>query len=211
MFARSLDPRTWCSTLWYPQGSGGMWLNYLVWCNKQKVIIPDPFRLFEFETVRRRSPKYYSSFIYLKHLSTQEEANNSDVRIGGNSWFNFYLNICAKKKVPIEHYRGAAESVLEVMEIGVTPNLYWKDIIKSPEKFLSDLNSCLKKTTVRYNNISQQAIDQYIQSCSFPKLDDEFCNSELYQGWAQALHKVKNIKSDDEIFEFTQANYCSPE
>jgi hypothetical protein len=210
MILTTPDPRTWCSTLWYPQGSGGMWLNYLVWCNKQQTTIPESFQMFEFENVRRRSPKYYSSFIYMKHTATQEEANSSDVRIGGNNWFNFYLNICVKKKMADIHYRGVAESLLAIMDNNVTPNLYWQDIIKSPEKFLNNLSLVLKKP-VKYNHITQQAIGQYIQSCSFPKLNNEFQNSKLYQGWAQALSDIKNIKSDNEIFEFTRANYCSPE
>jgi hypothetical protein len=194
-------------TVWYPQGAGGMWLNYLLWCNKNQTILPGNFQSFEFDNLRKQYPEYSPFFIFVKHLANQDLANQSTVRLGGDSWFNFYLNISAKKSEG--HYYGNAISLLAILNTDVTINLNWQDIVQDPKKFLADLEG-LMKWNIPYDSITQEAIDQYIQSCSFPRLDDEFRATEVYKEWARAVRDIQHIESNDEIFEFTQANYCSP-
>jgi hypothetical protein len=190
--------------LWYPQGSGGMWLNYLLWCNRQQTTLPGPFRSFEFPNVKEQYPEYYSLLTFTRHVVTQGEGNNSAIRLGGNCWFNFYLNIVAKKD---GNYYGSAESLLKVEDTDISSNLHWRDLIQNPEKFLMDLSS-LVNYKVPLDAITQQAIDQYIDSCPWPTLDNAFQSTDLYKEWARAVRDVKNISNDNDIFAFTKDSYC---
>lgn len=194
-------------TIWYPQGSGGMWLNYLLWCNRERTTLPENFQSFEFNNLHQRWPEYYSSFVWIPHTADQAEGNRVRIRLGGPNWFNFYLNICSKK--PEGHYYGHATSVLNVLNNNVLPNLYWQDIIHNPEKFLEDLSSIVEYH-IPYDTITQRAIDQYINSCPFPKLNSEFQSSEIYTEWARAVYDVKSIKDDNKIFRITNEWYSSP-
>jgi len=201
------DPRLWCSTIWYPQGAGGMWINYLLWCNKHQTTLPDNFKSFEFGDIYEKYPEYHALLLFAKHVLIQAEGNQCKIRLGGNNWFNFYLNIVAKKNV--NNYYGTAESVLLVLDNNVWPNLHWRDIIHDPKKFLGDLSSIVG-SPILYNAVTQQAIKQYIDSCPFLDIDDNFCSTELYQEWARAVRDVKSIWTDDEILGFTLNNYTTP-
>lgn len=197
------DPKDWCPYIWYPQGAGGMWINYLLWCNSKQTTLPENFTSFEFGPIHEKYPEYFSALLFSPHNATQEEANNSRIRLGGSNWFNYYLNIVAKKAEG--NYYGCAESVLKVLNNNVQPNLYWQDIINNPEKFLTDLGN-LMGYRIRYNEVTQQAIKQYLDSCSFPVLNGEFCSTELYTEWARAVRDVQGIQNEA-IYGFTIDNY----
>jgi hypothetical protein len=194
-------------TIWYPQGAGGMWLNYLLWCDQEKTTLPGDFTSFEFLDIHQCWPEYRSFFTWLPHHPEQAEGNNSRIRLGGHNWFNFYLNVYSKK--PGGQYYHYATCLLNVLNTNICPNLYWQDIIHNPKKFLTDLSSIVGYH-IPYNTITQRAIDQYINSCSFPKLTPEFRSSEIYTEWARAVYDVTNIRNSDEIFRITNEWYSSP-
>jgi hypothetical protein len=194
-------------TIWYPQGAGGMWLNYLLWCNQERTTLPENFQSFEFNDIHQHWPEYYSLFTWLPHHTEHAEGNNSQIRLGGHNWFNFYLNICSKK--PGFQYYYYASCLLNILNINIWPNLYWQDILHDPEKFLADLSSVVKYH-IPHDTITQRAIDQYINSCPFPTLNSEFRSSEIYTEWARAVYDVTNIKNDDEIFRITNEWYSLP-
>jgi hypothetical protein len=195
-------------TIWYPQGAGGMWLNYLLWCNQERTTLPGDFQSFEFTDIHQRWPEYYSFFTWLPHLAEQDKSNKSRIRLGGHNWFNFYLNLCYKK--PGGQYYHYAVCLLNIQTTDSRPNLYWRDIIHNPEKFLADLSSIVEYH-IPYDTITQRAIDQYINSCPFPKIITfEFRSSEIYSEWLRAIYDIKSIGDHAEIFRITNEWYSSP-
>jgi hypothetical protein len=194
-------------TIWYPQGGGGMWLNYLLWCNQERTTLPGNFKTFEFTDLYPQWPNYYSFFVWTPHTAEPANSDKDCIRLGGPNWFNFYLNLCSKK--PGGHCYHYATCLLNIQNINVCPNLYWQDIIQNPEKFLADLSSIVGYH-IPYDTITQRAIDQYINSCPFPKLTPEFQSSEMYTEWARAVCDVTSIRNNDEIFRITNAWYSSP-
>jgi hypothetical protein len=197
-------------TIWYPQGAGGMWLNYLLWCNQTRTTLPGAFQSFEFDNLKQQWPEYRSFFVWVPHDTEQAKGNAARIRLGGHAWFNFYLNIFNKKNAGDLIYYGCAASLLKILNNNVWPNLYWQDLITDPEKFLADL-SAIVGYHIPYDDITQRAIEQYIDSCTFPKLDLDFQSSEIYTEWARAVHDIKSIRGADEILAITSEWYCCPD
>lgn len=172
--------------IWYPRGSGGMWVNYLIYCNNQQTTIPGNHTSFEFLYLHSLCPSYFSNLDWALHNSDPAE---SLICLGDNhSWYNFYLNSNVKKETAKKE--GLAEGALNAVknqQKHIKFNLNWTLIWTDPGQFIQELNQ-LGSFNITLNQYTEQAFKQYRNSCFFPKLDsDEFQKSDLFKYWHQSL------------------------
>jgi len=150
--------------VWYPQGAGGMWLNYLVWCSRTNEIVPGNHPSFEWSYIQSLRPDYLS---FLGSYLHDRDYNGAQIRLGSqHAWFNFFLNVNAKKELP-EDYNSlvaGAELFLEWKQEDIGFNLNWCLIFEDPEQFIAQLNS-ISDLNVKYNSVTEQAFEQYRNSC----------------------------------------------
>lgn len=150
--------------IWYPQGAGGMWLNYLIWCSEHEKIIPGDHPHFEWPYIQSLEPEYVS---YLDFYIHGRDYTTAPIILGSNqAWFNFFLNINAKKEMP-ENYSSLVDGASRLLQLYKTPiefNLDWCLIFTDPEQFVQQLNN-LVEFEIEYNSITEQAFEQYRRSC----------------------------------------------
>lgn len=170
---------------WYPPGAGGMWLNYLVWCSKFNKIIPGGHPHFEYNYLESINPEYLSFLGFYTH---QLEYDVTPIRLGSDrAWFNFFLNVQAKKGVDSDYdsLLNGAKLFLEWQQQAVEFNLDWCLIFTGPEQFVAQLNS-ITDLDVQYNSVTEQAFDQYRNSCiAMPDV-----SAPIVRAWRQAILDV---------------------
>lgn len=149
--------------VWYPQGAGGMWLNYLIWCSKTNEIVPGDHPHFEWPYIQSLRPDYLSFLGFYIH---DRDWKTAPIRLGSNrAWFNFFLNVNAKKGLPHDYdslLKGAT-MFLEWHNTGVKFTLDWCLIFEDPEQFVAQLNS-ISDFDVKFNSVTEQAFIQYKNS-----------------------------------------------
>lgn len=152
--------------IWYPQGAGGMWLNYLIWCSEHEKIIPGDHPHFEWPYIQSLEPEYVS---YLDFYIHGRDHTTAPIILGNNNaWLNFFLNINAKKGMPNDYNSLiiGAKNLLKVHKTHVEFNLDWCLIFTNPEQFVQQLNKLVDyEFEVEYNSITEQAFEQYRRSC----------------------------------------------
>ena len=187
--------------LWYPQGAGGMWLNYLMWCSRNNRTIPGKHTYYELPYLQGIDPEYRALVFFTRHAIEYDEAV---IRLGGNYWFNFYLNVCTKKD---DAWDCQARSLFEIRDMNMPVNLDWKTMINNPEQFLVNLEHESGYRVYR-TPLALGLFPEYRSTCPNPDLDDpEFQESELYQTW---MHELKNYYqlNNEEALAFTRDCYC---
>lgn len=196
--------------IWWPQGAGGMWVNYLLWAGKENRNIGDKHVDFNYVYLKKNNPEYNYYVTFAKHL---EDPADSGIRIGNHhAWFNFYLNVCAKKvdTDDILHLRNSAKMILNYVNRDIDFNLDWQLIFTDPEKFIAQLNLA-GGYNITYNQAAQFAFTQYQHSCLLPNLDsDEFQQSNVFKCWHDSVVELLEINPTN-VVEFTQNIYCKPE
>jgi hypothetical protein len=81
--------------LWYVPGSGGQWVNYLLWCLTRGRVMTGRFDHFEFPQLLQRDSDYESMVEFVEHTDDPATAN---ICLGSQqAWLNFYVNSLAKK------------------------------------------------------------------------------------------------------------------
>jgi len=146
--------------IWYVPGSGGMWVNYLIWCVKHSQVMSGTFEHFEFPSVQQRHPDYYSCLKFTEHT---DDPNTADIVLGSDrAWMNFYLNVIKKKQIHPTPMVTRYTQTLMCQHIKF--NLEWCDIWENPKKFVQDLAQ-LSGYQLQYNKYACTAIEQYRQSC----------------------------------------------
>jgi hypothetical protein len=210
---------TWSPVkLWWPQGGGGMWLNYYIFASKMGRIIPGDHTEFNYVYLENIHNKYRCYVNFIRHL---EPPSTASIVLGGsNAWFNYYLNLCIKKVIDKDllqfyltdgsnhnkYLYQAATLILDYVKRDIKFNLMWTDIFTNPEKFTNDLNQ-ITGMKVRYNESARAAIEQYRKSCLFVDLDSEvFQKSSIFQSWQQALKNVLSVSENDAV-QFTKSMY----
>jgi len=196
--------------LWWPQGAGGMWLNYLIWSSKTQQTIPGSHVEFNYMYLKNINPEYDSYVEFVQHL---QDYNDCTVRIGNNQcWFNFYLNICIKKINSDDHLemQNAARLIQDYDKNLIPFNLDWLLIFNDPEKFLHQFNS-ITIFNLKFDNVVETAFKQYQKSCLLVDLDStEFQNSLVYDSWRIVGQHTYGY-TPEELLEYTQKIYCKPE
>jgi hypothetical protein len=172
---------------WYPRGAGGMWVNYLIWCNQhQTTVAGNPYN-FDWPTLHGRPLS--GGETNLGFMIHNTDPVLSDICLGShNAWYNFFLYINIKKdRSDKEGMYSSALRATEWRQKGINFNLDWTLIWLDPEQFIQDLNS-LWPFDIQYNEHTQRAVEQYHASCIFPDIDnEEFQRSDLFKHWHQAL------------------------
>lgn len=196
-------------SLWYPQGAGGMWLNYFIFCTQTRTVSDQPHVYFEYPYIKQLIPNYLSYFTFCRHV---DDYNHSVIKFGGDRyWFNFYLNVCAKK-VKHNDYQGlvdAADALVGLSKHSVPFNLDWGLIFTNPRQLTTNLSD-IAGIDITYNSYSARSVTQYINSCPSPDINSaEFQSSMLYRAWAQTVHKHYDV-SPDEILKFSSNCYFKP-
>jgi hypothetical protein len=141
-----------------------MWLNYLVWCSRTAEIIPGNHPHFEWPYIQSLRPDYLSFIGFYVH---SRDYLTAPIRLGSHrAWFNFFLNVNAKKGMPVDYNSilNGAKMFLEWHLANIDFNLDWCLIFEDPEHFVHQLNS-ISGFGVKYNSITEQAFDQYRDSC----------------------------------------------
>ena len=157
--------------LWYPAGAGGMWLNYVVWCDTNKDIIPGNHHYFEYPYLKELHPDYSPFFNFSNHKTPPHMAT---VVLGSDrALFNFFLNILSKKK-PSTDWIPTAGGFYQMKNV-IKYNLDWCDIFENPKKFFDDVNS-LTGYNIKLNQFTETAIEQYKNSCTWYSMTKQ----ELY-------------------------------
>lgn len=142
-------------------GSGGQWVNYLLWCLNQGRVMSGGFDHFEFDAVLQRDPNYFTSVEFLEHTDLP---SNADIVLGSDrAWMNFYANLTVKKN-KIDDCDGVLNYIVQLQQKKINFNLDWCDLWQQPEKFLSDLGTLIGRK-LPYDRIAKQAIAQYSRSC----------------------------------------------
>ena len=187
-----------------------MWVNYLLWAGKENRNIGDKHVDFNYVYLKKNNPEYNYYVTFAKHL---EDPADSGIRIGNHhAWFNFYLNVCAKKvdTDDILHLRNSAKMILNYVNRDIDFNLDWQLIFTDPEKFIAQLNLA-GGYNITYNQAAQFAFTQYQHSCLLPNLDsDEFQQSNVFKCWHDSVVELLEINPTN-VVEFTQNIYCKPE
>lgn len=177
--------------VWYPPGAGGMWLNYLVWCSRSNEIIEGNHTHFEFNYLESLNPDYLSFLGFYTHHQEHEAAS---IKLGSErAWFNFFLNVQAKKAMPNEYdsLLNGAKLFLQWRQETVEFNLDWCLIFEDPEQFVAQLNS-ITDLNVQYNSVTEQAFAQYRNSCiAMPDV-----SAPMVQAWRQAILDLFTNRSD---------------
>lgn len=173
--------------IWYPPGAGGMWVNYLIWCNKNQTTVPGYPKNFDWPTLfGKPMPGDQTNLSFMIH---QTDPADSVICLGSSyALYNFYLNINIKKSRADKDglYKSALNAV-ERRKKGINFNLDWRLIWTDPEQFVSDLNT-IWPFDITYNKHIDRAVKQYHASCIFPSIDNEkFQQNELFKHWHQAL------------------------
>lgn len=166
---------------WYPQGAGGMWLNYLIWCSQANKIVPGDHLYFEWPYIQSLEPKYVS---YLDFYIHDRDYSTAPIRLGSNrAWFNFFLNINAKKGMPQDYFGlvQGASTFLTWSRDNIDFTLDWCLIFEDPEQFITQLNT-VADFNVTLNSVTEQAIEQYRKSCIW--IQDY--NDSRVAAWRQA-------------------------
>lgn len=196
--------------LWWPQGAGGMWVNYLLWSSRQNINIGNDHVDFNYMYLKKINPEYSYSVTFARHL---EDPNQSGIRLGNHhAWFNFYLNVCAKKVAAddILHLQNSAKMILNYLSQDLDFNLDWKLIFSDPEKFIAQLNQA-GNYDIALNPSAKFAFDQYRRSCWLPDLHSkEFQQSNAFKCWQTAVVEVVDVDPTN-VVEFTDKIYCKPE
>lgn len=147
--------------LWYVPGSGGQWVNYLLWCLTRGRVMTGRFDHFEFPQLLQRDSDYESLVEFVEHTDDPATAN---ICLGSQqAWLNFYVNSLAKKS-PTQSWESFARYLDELAQRNIEFTLEWTDIWQRPEKFLQDLGSLIGQE-LPYNWIAKQAIAQYSRTC----------------------------------------------
>jgi len=150
--------------LWYPQGAGGMWLNYLIWCSQANKIVPGDHYYFEWPYIQSLEPKYIS---YVDFYNHSRDHSTASIRLGSNrAWFNFFLNVNAKKGISAEYWALVQGSTMFLTwyKQNINFTLDWCLIFEDPEQFITQLNT-IADFDVSLNSVTEQAIEQYRKSC----------------------------------------------
>jgi len=167
--------------LWYPQGAGGMWLNYLIWCSQANKIVPGDHYYFEWPYIQSLEPKYISFLGFYPH---NRDYSTAPIRLGSDrAWFNFFLNINAKKGMPAEYsalVQGSTNFLIWHQQ-NIDFTLDWCLIFKDPEQFIAQLNA-ITDFDVSLNSVTEQAIEQYRKSCVWVQDYNDF----RVKAWRQA-------------------------
>lgn len=191
-------------------GSGGMWVNYLIWCVKHSQVISGAFEHFEFPNLLQRRPDYHSYVKFVEHTDTPDTAN---IVLGSDrAWMNFYLNLVKKKKL-LDHsaWRHTETYIQRIRAQSHQFNLDWCDIWDQPQQFMQQL-SVLTGYDLPYNNIAKLAMAQYSRTCVWLDPNDLTNNRHLLLPQHQRLvssgirssYFYPAIKSDPQ----DNSNYC---
>jgi hypothetical protein len=89
------------------------------------------------------------------------------IRLGSNrAWFNFFLNVNAKKGMPRDCVTllTGSKMFLNWYQADINFNLDWCLIFEDPEQFVAQLNS-ISDFKIKYSSVTGQAFDQYRNSC----------------------------------------------
>lgn len=144
-------------------GSGGQWINYLLWCLDRGRVLLGAFEHFEFPSMQQRDPDYVPMVEFLEHTDSLDQA---DIVLGSDrAWMNFYVNLLTKKQL-INDWQVSAQYVATLQKRNIEFNLDWCDIWEQPEKFLQDLGALIGKS-LPYNRVARQAIAQYSRTCTW--------------------------------------------
>ena len=176
---------------WYPAGAGGMWLNYLIWCNTTQQTIPGYLPHFELPSLRLIVPEFPH---YLGFVIHDRDPNSAVIRLGSHrAWFNFYLNLNTKKEcADADGLYSETVKFLNFRSKPVNFNLEWTRIWTDPEQFINDLNA-VHNFKITYNKHTETAFDQYRHSCYLPDLNSaDFQQTLLYRQWYQAIFDSTN-------------------
>jgi hypothetical protein len=147
--------------IWYVPGSGGMWINYLMWCVQNRTTGSGAFDHFEFPDLEQRIPHYQSLLIFLEHT---DDPSTADIVLGSNrAWMNFYLNLIKKKNLA-QDCQGVSRFMQDLQAQDIKFNLDWCDIWDNPVWFMQQL-SLLTGLDLPYNYVVQEVTAQYSRSC----------------------------------------------
>jgi len=141
-----------------------MWLNYLVWCSRANEIIPGNHPHFEWSYIQSLRHDYLSFLGFYIH---GRDYATAPIRLGSyRAWFNFFLNVNAKKGMPPgpSSLVAGAKLFLNWQLDDIDFNLDWCLIFEDPEQFVHQLN-LISGFGVKYNSITKQAFAQYQNSC----------------------------------------------
>lgn len=187
--------------LWYPPGAGGMWLNYLLWCYRVNDNFPDELASFEFPILKQQNPKYYPLIQFARHL---DDPANSQIRLGGPYYFNFYINLCNKKSNSISVQ--TANEFLNYAQTNIDYNLDWGLIYRDPEQFINQLNRTAE-FEITYSDPASRAVEQYINSCPLIDLTDPVMyHSTILTCWIDAV-KQRFQFTQEQAVEYTYSFY----
>jgi len=147
--------------IWYVPGSGGMWVNYLIWCVQNRTTGSGAFDHFEFLDLEQRIPHYQSHLIFLEHT---DDPSTADIVLGSNrAWMNFYLNLVKKKNL-VQDWQRVSRFMQGLQTQDIKFNLDWCDIWDNPVRFMQQL-SLLTGFDLPYNYVVKKVMAQYSRTC----------------------------------------------
>ena len=147
--------------IWYVPGSGGQWINYLLWCLDQGRVLQGGFDHFKFSHVQQRDPDYFPLVEFVHHTDNFEQA---DVVLGSDrAWMNFYLNLVKKKNLA-QDWQVVNLFMQDLQTQNIKFNLDWCDIWDDPVRFMQQL-SLLTGLDLPYNYLVQKVMAQYSRTC----------------------------------------------
>ena len=155
--------------IWYPVGSGGSWLSYLVWCWQNNTVLD--INLPEFD--RSRTEANCKDFgVYFGLAPHHLPPNDTDICLGSDrAHLNILLNNILKKGSPLD-VELSAKGCYNNTLIHRTWNLEWHLLVEDPKKFVSQV-ATHTIYPVEWNHVTKQACFQYLLSCYPPELQGD--------------------------------------